>query len=109
MQSHKILLSNKTQGEKQFRIGDIVYCQSNNMKLNFWFLDGTSFTVSGNISDFEELLSPYGFYRLQQSYLVNINYVDCVKRSERDVIMKNYPKLEIGASRYSSRWEKFIN
>jgi len=108
MQALMILLSNKSEGEKQFNICDICYCESNNTKIHFWFKDRTCFTVTGNLSDFESVLEPYGFHRLQQSYLININCVDCVRRADKDVTMKNYPNVEINASRNSDRWEKFI-
>jgi len=107
-QSQMIMLSNKSQGEKQFLISDIVYCQSDNTKVHVWFLDRGHFTITCGLAEFEELLKPYGFFRLQQSFLININHVDSVRRADKDIIMKHFPNVEISASRDNGRWDAFI-
>lgn len=108
-QSQMILVSNKTSGEKQIRIGDIVFCESENTKIHFRLLDQRSFSTTGSLSDYEELLKPYEFYRIQRSYLININYVDRVIRHQKDIIMQHYPSIEMSASRDKELWNNFIS
>lgn len=107
--THQMLLvSNKAEGEKQLPIGKIVFCESENTKVHFRMADKSSFTVTGSLGMYEELLQPYGFYRIQRSYLINIRFVDRVLREPRDVIMAHYPDLEIGGSRDKELWNRFI-
>jgi two-component system, LytTR family, response regulator len=107
-ESQMILVSNKTEGEKQLRIGNIVFCESDNTRIHFRLNDLGSFSTTGSLSSYEELLAPYGFYRIQRSYLININYVDRVIRHEKDIIMKCYPSILMSASRDKDLWNHFI-
>lgn len=107
-QSQMILVSNKAEGEKQIRIGDIVFCESENTKIHFRLTEQRSFSTTGTLSDYEDLLRPYEFYRIQRSYLVNINYVDRVIRHQKDVIMHYYPSIEMSASRDKDLWNNFL-
>ena len=108
-QSQMILVSNKTDGERQIRIGDIVFCESENTKVHFRLVDQKSFSTTGSLSTYEELLQPYDFYRIQRSYLVNLNYVDRVIRHQKDIIMQYYPSIEMSASRDKDLWNNFLS
>lgn len=108
-QSQMILVSNKTDGERQIKIGNIVFCESENTKIHFRLVDQKSFSTTGSLTDYEELLKPYEFYRIQRSYLVNINYVDRVMRHQKDVIMQHYPSIEMSASRDKDLWHNFLS
>ena len=108
-QSQMILVSNKAEGEKQLRIGDIVFVESENTKVHFRLTHQKSFTTTGSLSEYEELLHPYEFYRIQRSYLININYVDRVIRHQKDIIMQYYPSIEMSASRDKELWNNFIS
>jgi two-component system, LytTR family, response regulator len=107
-QAQMILVSSKAEGERQLRIGNIVFCESENTKVHFRLTDRSSFTTTGSLSTYEELLHPYEFYRIQRSYLVNLNYVDRVLRSQKDVIMQHYPEIEMSASRDTELWNYFL-
>lgn len=107
-QSQMILVSNKADGERQLKIGDIVFIESENTKVHFRLLDQRSFTTTGSLSDYEELLRPFDFYRIQRSYLINVNYVDRVIRHQKDVIMQHYPSIEMSASRDKDLWNNFL-
>jgi len=107
-QSQMILVSNKTDGERQLKIADIVFVESENTKVHFRLTSQSSFTTTGSLSDYEELLKPYDFYRIQRSYLININYVDRVIRHQKDVIMQFYPSIEMSASRDKDLWNNFL-
>ena len=107
-QSQMILVSNKTDGERQLKIGDIVFVESENTKVHFRLINQHSFTTTGSLSDYEKLLKPYDFYRIQRSYLINLNFVDRVIRHQKDVIMKFYPSIEMSASRDKELWNQFL-
>lgn len=106
-QQQKILLKNKTDGEKQITIAQIVFCESDNTKIHFNMVDKTRFTITGSLSDYEQLLEPYAFMRIQRSYLINLKQIAAVKRNERDICMNHYDTT-LSCSRDTELWKAFI-
>lgn len=53
----------------------ILFCKSDNNYTHFYLKDGHKHTSSKPIFEYEELLSPYGFIRCHQSYLVNSVFI----------------------------------
>ncbi|RZL37953.1 MAG: response regulator transcription factor [Pedobacter sp.] len=56
-------------------IEDIVYCKSDKGYTTFYLKSGTEILVSKGLKEYELLLTPFGFLRCHQSYLVNFQYV----------------------------------
>src|SRR5690606_10750161 len=106
-QQQKLLVKNKSEGERQLTIAQIVFCESDNTKVHFNMEDKTRFTITGVLSDYEQLLSPYGFIRIQRSYLINLKQVSSVRRNEKDIYMKHYDKT-LSCSRDIDLWKEFI-
>ena len=65
-------------GMKKLRIDSIFYIESEGHNLIF-YTDGEEFQVRAKMSDFEEKLTPYHFFRSNKGYLVNLKYVDGVE------------------------------
>jgi len=61
-------------------VQNIIRCQSDNSYVTFFLNDGKKVMVSNSLKDYEEILSPYGFYRIHQSHLININ---CILRFDK--------------------------
>lgn len=53
----------------------ILFCKSDNNYTHFYLKDDRKHTSSKPIFEYEELLSPYGFIRCHQSYLVNSVFI----------------------------------
>ena len=71
-------------------ISDIYFCKSDNSYTTFYFKDNENILVSKGLKDYENLLADYGFYRAHQSYLVNLNQIKKVDKSDGGfIIMKN--------------------
>ncbi len=66
-------------GIKKLDIDNIFYIESEGHNLNF-YTSGGEFTIRAKLSDFEEQLSPYNFFRSNKGYLVNLKYVDGVEK-----------------------------
>jgi len=60
--------------------GKIVYCKSEGKYTNFYCLDKSVYTATKNIGEFERLLNPNLFYRVHNSFIVNIQYVDKIDK-----------------------------
>lgn len=77
-------------------VADIYYCKSDNSYTTFYFRDNEKILVSKSLKDYENLLSDYGFYRAHQSYLVNLNHIKKVDKSDGGfIIMKNKKEVPV--------------
>jgi len=63
------------------KINDIRYCKSNNSYTAFYTRDNESVVVSKNIKDCENFLAGYGFIRPHQSYLVNLEHLQRIDKT----------------------------
>lgn len=66
---------NTTDSVYSIKIKDILYCQSDKNYTELYICGKHKLLISKTLKDFETLLSEYGFYRVHQSYLVNMKYV----------------------------------
>jgi two-component system, LytTR family, response regulator len=80
---------------------DIVYIESQSNYSHFVFKDKPKLVVSRTLKEFDELLSPYGFFRTHHSYLVNLNFIDSYKGGAEDSLL-----LTNGDTVYLSRRRK---
>lgn len=67
---------------RYINISDIIYCKSSNSYTNFYITGNKKLTVSRPIAEYEMLLSPYGFVRTHQSYLVNRERILSYKKED---------------------------
>ena len=74
-------------------IGDIIRCESNVNYTQFFFKDGTKMLVTKTLKEYDKMLTEFGFYRVHQSHLVNIDYI-----KEYVKIDGGYLKMKDGAS-----------
>jgi len=56
-------------------IDEIMFCKSDKGYTSFYLNNGREIVVSKGLKEYEALLSPFGFLRCHQSYLVNFKYV----------------------------------
>ncbi len=77
-------------------VEEIIYCESSSNYTSFYLRDGAKLLVCRTLKDYDELLSAQGFFRIHQSYLVNLR---CVKRYIRGrggyVVMENNMELPV--------------
>ena len=77
--SSNIISIDMPSGVKKLDIDNIFYIESEGHNLNF-YTSGGDFTIRAKLSDFEEQLTPYNFFRSNKGYLVNLKYVDGVEK-----------------------------
>jgi two-component system, LytTR family, response regulator len=94
-QPKKLVL--KTAGEFNIvEITDIVYCQSDNSYTTFFFANGEEIVVSRSMKEFEDILTEFNFFRPHTSYLVNLNYVKKLDKSDGGfLILKNGKEIPV--------------
>jgi two-component system LytT family response regulator len=77
-------------------VSDICFCKSDNSYTTFYFEDDENILVSKGLKEYECLLSGHGFFRPHQSYLVNLNHVKKVDKSDGGfIIMKNKKEIPV--------------
>lgn len=71
-------------------IQKIVRCESGGAYTYFYLNDGKKITISKLLKEYDELLQDYGFFRVHQSHLINLNYIDRFdKKAGGTLIMKD--------------------
>lgn len=72
-------------------IQDIVNCQSEKNYTTFHFINAPKLVVSTNLKEYENILTPFNFFRTHQSHLINMSYFDHYVKSDggNTVMMKN--------------------
>jgi two-component system LytT family response regulator len=73
-QGKKIVLSNGP-SLHIVNISDIIVCQSERNSTTFFLLDGRDLVISKNISEYEEMLNEFGFFRPHRQYLINLHHI----------------------------------
>ena len=89
------------QGIQLVRVKDILYCKSQNNYTEFHLVDQKSILVSRTLKDFDELLGQNGFFRVHQSYLINLNRITQYLKQDG-----GYVKMEDGTLITVSRRKK---
>ena len=56
-------------------IQHIVRCEADNNYTTFFTVEGEKIIISKGLKEYEDLLSGYGFFRVHQSHLINLNYI----------------------------------
>lgn len=79
--SHEILLVN---------VNDIVRIEANNNYSHFYFTNRPKIIVSKTLKEFEEQLTMHNFYRVHQSHLINLQYIEAVKSNDGDYVLLQY-------------------
>ncbi len=77
--SSNIISIDLASGVKKVDVDNIFYIESEGHSLNFYTVNG-DFTIRGRISDYEDKLNGYNFFRSNKGYLVNLKYVDGVEK-----------------------------
>lgn len=73
-------------------ISDILFCQSDNSYTTFYLDGNEKIMISKSIKEYVELLQDYSFFRPHQSYLVNLNHVKKIDKSDGGFIIMNNKK-----------------
>jgi DNA-binding LytR/AlgR family response regulator len=74
----KVISIDMPSGVKKLDIDNIFYIESEGHNLRF-YTTGGEFSIRARLSDFEDQLSAYSFFRSNKGYLVNLKYVDGVE------------------------------
>ena len=106
-QEDKIAIST-TEGLEFIPIKNILHIESSSNYSKIFFKDNRTLTVTKLLKDFEDMLAPYHFYRVHNSHLINLNYIQKYLRGNGgSVIMQDGTEIEV-ARRKKEEFLKMI-
>lgn len=89
------------------KLDDILYMKSSNNYTTLFFETGKQMVSSRNIGYYEELLEEHHFYRVHNSYLVNLKKVERFIKSKNGLIeIEGGKTIEVSARRKETLLEK---
>ena len=81
-------------------VSSIVRCESDSNYTTFCLKNGEKLLVSRTLKEYDELLAPYGFLRVHQSHLINLNEIKSFIKSDGGYIrMKDGATVAISRQR----------
>jgi two-component system, LytTR family, response regulator len=87
-------------------ISEIIRLEASNNYTTFYTENQAPIIVSKTLKEYEELLSNYGFYRIHQSHLINLNYFSRYdKKDGGQVVLKDKTTLPIAAKKKDQLFE----
>jgi two-component system, LytTR family, response regulator len=77
-------------------VNEIVYCEASGNYTNIVMDDGRKFVISRTLKEYDDLLGEHDFFRIHNSYLINLNSIKRYIRGEGgQVVMKNDQHLDV--------------
>jgi two-component system LytT family response regulator len=87
-------------GLEFINLDDIIYCQSDGAYSNVHFTDGGKLYISKTLRWLEEALCDFHFFRVHNSFVVNLHYVRKYSKTDGGLlIMKNGDKVKVSRSK----------
>jgi two-component system LytT family response regulator len=94
-ESHKLALPT-LEGLIFVKVMDIIYCEASSNYTVIVMQDSKKYMVSRTLKEYDELLSEHNFYRIHNSFLINLNAIKKYIRGEGGyVIMNNDQSLTV--------------
>ncbi|OEK01275.1 hypothetical protein BFP97_07005 [Roseivirga sp. 4D4] len=91
------------------KLDDILWCQADGSYTVFYLTDDRKIMVSKHLKEFEEYLSPNGFFRAHRSHLVNVSKITRFDRADGGVVyLENEVALPISV-RKKERLAEMLN
>jgi len=112
----EVLMSNKNSFEKIalptldgiifVKIKEILRCESDNNYTNIFLFDGKKIIVSKTLKEYDEMLTPFNFFRIHKSHLINLAFLSRYRKGEGGYVeMEDGAELEVSRRRK----EEFLN
>lgn len=78
------------------KVSDIIYCEASSNYTEIVTGDGKKHLVSRTLKEYDDMLTDHNFYRIHNSYLINLNAIKKYVRGEGGyVVMNNDRSLDV--------------
>ena len=103
----RIIYGKDTAGiQIKINLSALLLVETSGRKLRYLMLDGSAYFCEGRISEIAHSLSPFGFFYVQRSYIVNLKYIESV--NSREIMLCNGLKIAIGRVRSKEFKKEFF-
>jgi len=82
-------------------INEIIYCKSDNNYTWFYLKDGNKVLSSKTLKTYETLLAEENFFRIHQSYLINLDFIASIDKKNNVAVVFNAEQLPISVRKKS--------
>ena len=86
---------------------DILYCEGDGNYSNVYFTKGNRVMLSKKLKQMEDVLGEPFFYRVHNSYIVNLNKIRAYNKNEGILIMENNINIPVSRNKRSEILDKF--
>jgi two-component system LytT family response regulator len=76
-------------------VNEIAYCEADQSYTTFHLSDKSRIVVTRSLSEFDEMLGPYQFVRIHQSYLVNAAYIKRFNKTDNTLLLSDGAVLPV--------------
>ncbi len=105
----KKLVIQNVNGFKVLPLEKILYLQGETNYTRFFLVNNEKVLVSKTLKEYENLLSDYGFFRIHQSYIINLSFVgEYIKGDGGTVVMENGKHLNLSRRRKQQFLKRFL-
>ncbi len=88
---------------------DILYAKSDNNYTTFLLNNRKEILISKPLKAFDEKLTPYNFFRVHQSFLINLSHVSSFNKRDEEVVLKEEYTIPVAQSRRKNLIEYIEN
>lgn len=87
-------------GLEFIHMNDILYCQSDGAYTHVYFTDGSKLYISKTLRFLEDALCNYHFFRVHNSFIVNLNHVSKYTKTDGGLlVMSNGKQIRVSRSK----------
>ncbi len=98
-QNKKIIL-NTSDNIHVLEVKKIIRCEASENYTNIFVKDKPKIMLAKTLKEFEEMLTTYGFFRIHQSHLINLDFVDSyVKKGAGVALLKTGDRIPVSTRR----------
>jgi two-component system, LytTR family, response regulator len=92
-----------TDGLVFVKVSDILYCEASSNYTEIYMADNRKYVVSRTLKEYEDMLTDQNFFRIHNSYLINLNSIKKYVRGEGGyVVMNNDKALDVSKRKKES-------
>ncbi|WP_395043619.1 LytR/AlgR family response regulator transcription factor [Flavobacterium sp.] len=106
--NYKRIALTTSDGIHVYEVSDIIRCEGEDNYTTFYIKNSKPIIISKTLKEYEEMLGEYGFERIHQKHLINLNFLKSyVKRDGGYVVMADNTELPI-SQRKKERLQELI-
>ena len=100
-------LINTVEDTKVIRFDEVVCCVAESNYTKIHLADGTRIVASKTLKDFETILYQPNFFRIHHNYLINLNYIKRIIKSDGCMVeLPNHVMLDVSRSKREELMQK---